>query len=69
MALDPLPDELRSGRAVHRHCMLERGHEGLHRSKDMNGFTVHEWRWVDDIDERRLITQPGLFDMKGAADG
>jgi len=60
-ALDPLPSGLVSGRQVHRHCMLATGHDGCHRSRDINGEPVHDWQWDGEGDERRLRVQLSLF--------
>ena len=68
MALDPIADVLASGKSIHRHCLLELGHEGMHQSRNPFGETVHEWVWDGEGPDARLIVQDELF-REGAGRG
>lgn len=54
--LDPLPSEGRTGRSLHRHCLLPAGHSGLHRSVDADGDPVHDWRWLEEDGPPPVVT-------------
>jgi hypothetical protein len=54
-----------NGSQIHRHCLLEAGHDGWHQSTDMWGGIVHRWRWERDDDDRSLVIEQTLFTDEG----